>query len=328
MSSRANCHSATTSAIAALFILAAASLPVLAEENPFTKHPEPPLVGRWDLTVHGPNGDYPSWLEVRQLGFRTLVASYVGQFGSARPVSFVKLEDGSFRFNLPPQWEHRLTDIVVEGKLTATDTLRGEVTDDQGKPLAWEGVRAPALTRDSQPKWGKSIELFNGRDLTGWKPRFPDKKNGWVVRDAILANDTPGNDLLTDNKFNDFKLHVEFRYPKDSNSGVYLRGRYEVQIEDNFGKAPDSHYIGGIYGFLTPNRNTAKPAGEWQTLDITLVGRLITVALNSEEVIVRQTIPGITGGAIDSNEATPGPLLLQGDHGPVEFRKVTITAAE
>lgn len=315
-----------TSAISGL-MLAAACLPALADENPFTKHPEPPLVGRWDLTVHGPMGDYPSWLEVRQLGFRTLVGSYVGRFGSARPVSFVKHEDGSFRFSIPPQWERRLTDVVVEGKLDG-DKIRGEVTDDEGKPLAWEGVRAPALNREGEPKWGKAIELFNGRDLIGWKQRFPDKKNGWVVRDGILANDAPGNDLLTETKFTDFKLHVEFRYPKGSNSGVYLRGRYEVQVEDNFGKAPDSHYIGGVYGFLTPNRNTAKPAGEWQTMDITLVGRLVTVALNGEQVIVRQTIPGITGGAMDSDEAAPGPVLLQGDHGPVEFRKVTITAAE
>jgi 3-keto-disaccharide hydrolase len=318
----------TISALSGL-MLAAACLPAALadDENPFTKHPEPPLVGRWDLTAHGPKGDYPSWLEVRMLGFRTLVGSYVGQFGSARPVSFVKHENGSFRFSIPPQWEHRLTDVVIEGKLDG-DTIRGVVTDDEGKPLAWEGVRAPALTRGAEPKWGKAIDLFNGRDLAGWKQRFPDKKNGWVVRDGILANDTPGNDLLTESKFTDFKLHAEFRYPKGSNSGIYLRGRYEVQVEDNFGKAPDSHYIGGVYGFLTPNRNTAKPAGEWQTMDITLVGRLVTVALNGEEVIVRQNIPGITGGAMDSNEAAPGPVLLQGDHGPVEFRKVTITTAE
>lgn len=316
-----------TSSILLSLSLVAASLTSVAADDPFTKHAEPSLVGRWNLTVHGPTGDYPSWLEVRMLGFRTLVGSYVGRFGSARPVSFVKLEDGSFRFSLPPQWEHRLTDVVVEGKLDG-DKIHGEVTDDEGKPLKWDGVRAPALDRNAEPKWGKATELFNGRDLTGWNPRFSEKKNGWVVRDGILANDKPGNDLLTGTKFSDFKLHAEFRYPKDSNSGIYLRGRHEVQIEDNFGKAPDSHYIGGIYGFLTPNRNAAKPAGEWQSLDVTLIGRLVTVTLNGEEVIVRQNIPGITGGAIDSDEAAAGPVLIQGDHGPVEFRKLTITTPE
>ena len=141
----------------------------------------------------------------------------------------------------------------------------------------------------------------------------------------MLTNSEPGNDLLTEQKFTDFKLQAEFRYPKGSNSGIYLRGRYEVQIEDNFGNEPDSHEIGGIYGFLTPIKNAAKEAGEWQTLEITLVGRAVTVVLNGEQVIDRQAIPGITGGALDSDEGAPGPIMLQGDHGPVEFRKLMLT---
>jgi Domain of Unknown Function (DUF1080) len=108
------------------------------------------------------------------------------------------------------------------------------------------------------------------------------------------------------------------------NSGVYLRGRYEVQIEDNFGEEPDSHNIGGIYGFLMPIKNAAKESGEWQTLEVTLVGRAVTVVLNGEQVIDRQAIPGITGGALDSHEGEPGPIMLQGDHGVVEFRRVTL----
>src|SRR5204862_2340807 len=136
----------------------------------------------------------------------------------------------------------------------------------------------------------------NGRDLTGWKPRSTTVKNGWLVRDGMLVNAQPGNDLLTERTLTDFKLYAEFRYPKGSNSGIYLRGRYEVQIEDNFGEEPDSHKIGGIYGFLTPCVNAAKPAGEWQTLDVTLVGRAVTILLNGERVIDRQAIPGITGG--------------------------------
>src|SRR5438094_644040 len=118
------------------------------------------------------------------------------------------------------------------------------------------------------------------------------------------------------------------RFRPRGNSGIHLRGGYEVQIEDNFGEEPESHKIGGIYGFLTPSVNAAKKAGEWQTLDITLVGRVVTVVLNGERVIDRQTIPGITGGAIDSDEGGPGPILLQGDHGPIEFRRVTVTAGK
>jgi hypothetical protein len=169
--------------------------------------------------------------------------------------------------------------------------------------------------------------LFNGRDLSGWKPRAAAVKNGWRVENGVLANVNPGNDLMTEQRFEDFKLHVEFRYPKGSNSGIYLRGRYEVQIEDNYGQEPDSHRIGGVYGFLTPSVNAAKRAGEWQSMAITLVGRQVTVVLNGERVIARQAIPGITGGALDSDEGRPGPILLQGDHGRVEFRKVTLTPA-
>ena len=129
---------------------------------------------------------------------------------------------------------------------------------------------------------------------------------------------------MTEEKFMDFKLHVEFRYPEGSNSGVYLRGRYEVQVEDGYGKQPDSHYLGGVYGFLTPNENAAKKAGEWQSYDITLVGRRVTVVANGKTIIHNQIIPGITGGALISREAEPGPLYLQGDHGPVEYRNITI----
>ena len=127
--------------------------------------------------------------------------------------------------------------------------------------------------------------------------------------------------------FNDFKLHIEFRYPKESNSGVYLRGRYEVQIEDSKGREPLSIYLGGIYGFIDPLFNMAKEPGEWQAYDITLVGRLVTVVVNGVTVIYNQPIPGVTGGALDSNEGEPGPIMMQGDHGPIEYRNIIITPA-
>ena len=133
---------------------------------------------------------------------------------------------------------------------------------------------------------------------------------------------------MTDQLFNDFKLHIEFRYPKDENSGVYLRGRYEVQIADNKGKEPLSIYLGGVYGFLSPTEMMAKDAGEWQSYDITLVGRLVTIAVNGKTVICSQNIPGITGGALDSHEGEPGPIMLQGDHGAIDFRNIVITPAK
>jgi hypothetical protein len=286
----------------------------------------PPVIGRWDLTVHDPQGDYSSWLEVRRSGYTTLVGRFVGRFGSVRPIGKVEFADGRVSFTVPPQWERRKDDLHFDGRLDGDNALRGETTDDASRRVTWTGRRAPELKRDHPPTWGEPVELFNGRDLSGWKPRPPADKHGWVVRDGLLVNATPGTDLVSERTFTDFKLHAEFRYPKGSNSGLYLRGRYEVQIEDNYGLEPDSHYIGGIYGFLTPSVNAAKPAGEWQSIDVTLAGRVVTVVLNGERVIDRQAIPGITGGALDSDEGSPGPIMVQGDHGPIEFRKVTLTA--
>jgi hypothetical protein len=282
-----------------------------------------PLQGRWDLTVQDGRGTYPSWLEVKQSG-RTLVGSFVGHFGSARPVSEVAFAHGHLSFEIPVQFEGGSEHLRIEGDLQS-DRLTGTLRDSEGKSTTWTGVRAPSLHRTGEPRWGQPIELLNGKNLDGWMARNPAGRNGWVVDNGVLINKQPGNDLVTQRKFDDFKVHLEFRYPAGSNSGVYLRGRYEAQIEDDYGQEPESHIIGGIYGFLTPRINAAKKPGEWQTYDITLVGRRLTLALNGELLIDRQEIPGITGGALDSNEGEPGPLMLQGDHGQVEFRKVVLT---
>jgi hypothetical protein len=314
-----------------LLCLIAAAPPTTSttKENPFKRRQiPPPIVGRWDITARDAEGEYPSWFEVEQSGYRTLVGRYVAKSGSARPIARVEFDDatGEFRFAVPPQWERRLDDVVLEGKLEG-DTIRGRTTDVKGKPVSFQARRAPALKREGDITWADPIDLFNGRDLAGWTPRWSEKPNGWIVRDGLLINDKPGNDLLTEQRFTDFKLIAEFRYPKKSNSGIYLRGRYEVQIEDTHGQDPDSHKCGGVYGFLVPSVNAAKPAGEWQTMEITLIGRAATIVLNGERVIDRQLIPGITGGALDSREDEPGPVLLQGDHGPVEFRKLMLTPA-
>jgi hypothetical protein len=319
---RISCASIGASLLAAALVTSFAG----GEDKP-TKKEAPSIRGRWDLVVQGTHGDYPSWLEVRLSGYSTLVGSFVGQFGSARPLSRVEFDGGRIHFTLPPQWEGRKNDLDFEGTLDG-DVIHGKTTDNDGKRVAWTGRRAPSLIRAKAPIWAEPIELCNGKDLTGWKPRSADAKSHWAVKDGVLVNAASGTDLVTERKFTDFKLHTEFRYSAGSNSGVYLRGRYEVQIEDNYGEEPDSHRIGGVYGFLTPSVNAAKKAGEWQTLDVTLVGRTVTVVLNGERIIDRQAIPGITGGALDGTESEPGPILLQGDHGPVEFRKLSLTPGE
>ena len=302
------------------------TVPAMAQGDAAIGRAALPVMGRWDVTVQGSDDSYPSWFEVRRSGHRTLVGSFVGQFGSARPISKVEYDNGRIRFTLPPQWESRSDDLTFEGKLEG-HVLRGETTDDKGKRIHWEARHAPSLKRTQTPSWRDPIELFNGKDLSGWKPRVPDGKNGWLVRNGLLTNAVPGNDLMSERTFTDFKLHAEFRYPPGSNSGIYLRGRYEVQIQDDSGHDPESHGSGGVYGFLTPSVNAARKAGEWQTLEVTLRGRQVTIVLNGERVVDRQSIPGITGGALDSDEGQPGPILIQGDHGAVEFRSLSVTPA-
>ena len=280
------------------------------------------IVGKWDLDVEMDKGILPSWLEVKKSGTKALVGYFVAHNGSARPISEVFFHNGIIDFSIPPQFDG-LNDLHFQGILKQ-GKLSGVILDSQGGVNKFSGVRAPKLIRSMDVNWGKSISLFNGYNLDGWKSSDPEKKNQWTVKKGVLLNPESGVNLITDKKFEDFKLSIEFRYPKGSNSGVYLRGRYEVQVEDNYGLEPESTLFGGIYGFLKPNQMAAKPAGEWQRYEITLIGRRVSVVANDKKIINDQIIPGITGGALDSKEGMPGPIMLQGDHGIVEYRNIKI----
>ena len=284
------------------------------------------LLGRWDLVVQRGTQTSPSWLEVERSGTATLVGQFVGSGGSARPIAKIEFTEGTFRFAIPPQWESNPRDITFEGRLES-DRLTGSMTMGDGQKLTWSGTRAPSLRRAGPPAWGAPVRLFNAKSLDGWQP-VGRGDSQWSAVGGILQNAKSGANLVTVQKFDDFKLHVEFRVPKGENSGVYLRGRYELQIDDAAGLEPSSHHLGGLYGFIAPSENVARAAGEWQSMDITLTGRMLTYALNGTTVICNREIPGITGGAIDSAEAEPGPLLLQGDHGPVDYRNIVITPAK
>ncbi len=286
---------------------------------------EPAIIGRWDLTVYQGDKLVPSWLEVKLSGIRTLVGYFVAEGGSARPVAEVHFDNGKVNFSIPPQWDRTNIDLIFQGELQG-DKLTGTIRNSRGETQPFTGERAPLLKRSAPPVWGTPIKLFNGKDLSGWHAQRSD--NQWMVENGVMKSPRSGSNIMTDQKFNDFKLHIEVRFPAGSNSGVYLRGRYEVQVEDNYGKEPASTLFGGVYGFLTPNEMAAKKAGEWNTYDITLVGRRVTVVANGKTIISDQIIPGITGGALDSKEGEPGPIFLQGDHGPVEYRNIVITPAK
>ncbi len=283
------------------------------------------IEGRWDLTVDLGDRLAASWLEVRLSGIKTLVGYFVADGGSARPISEVFFKDNKVSFHIPGQWENTDKELIVEGTLK-DGKLSGTMLTPRGQRVTWVGVPAPSLKRDKAPVWGKPITLFNGKNLDGWQPT--GKENQWVVENGILKSPRPGSNIKTNKTFNDFKLHIEFRYPKESNSGVYLRGRYEVQVEDSKGMEATNIHLGGLYGFIDPLEMVAKNAGEWQSFDITLVGRIVTVIANGKTIIRDQIIPGITGGALDSREAEPGPIMMQGDHGLIEYRNIVITPAK
>ena len=284
------------------------------------------FLGRWDLTLQAPDREYPSWLELRQESGQ-LKARMVSRWGNARALPKVDLSNGRLTFVSPKEEEERPDDMVFEGTLMGK-TLSGTTTGPDGTPWQWTGQRAPALNRESAPKWGKPISLFNGKDLAGWKMKGSGT-TVWKVENGNLLSPGNGPELIHDAKFEDFKLHVEFNCGANSNSGIYLRGRYEVQVETDSLEEPPSHHMGGVYGFLGASPELPRKPGEWQSFDITLVGRWITVVQDGQTIIDNQEIPGITGGALDSHEELPGPIYLQGsEKGLVAYRSIIITPAK
>jgi hypothetical protein len=205
----------------------------------------------------------------------------------------------------------RLTGAVKRG-----DTAAGQIA----------GVRAPALQRSMPAAWTDSETIFNGKDLTGWEP-MGRAENHWVARDGDLLNETKGANLRTTRKFDDFKLHIEFNCPEAGNSGIYLRGRYEVQVEyEPEGTEDKYHMMGAIYSFVAPTVMLPRKAGQWESFDITLVGRRVSILRNGVKTVDNQEIPGITGGALDSNEGEPGPFYFQGDHtGGMRYRNIRVS---
>jgi hypothetical protein len=285
-----------------------------------------PFLGRWDLTLKAPDREYPSWLELREENGQ-LKAEMVGRWGNARPLPSAQISNGHVKFVSPKEEEESKTDLVFEGALSGK-TLSGTLTGPDGKTWQWTGYRAPSLKRASPPNWASPIPLFNSRDLTGWHEEKAGASPAWKVENGLLI--TPGNgpELINNSKFEDFKLHVEFNCGPESNSGVYLRGRYEVQVETDSITDPPERRLGSVYGFLAPSPEPARTPDKWQTYDITLIGRIVTVVLNGTTLIENKEIPGITGGALDSHEALPGPIYLQGsEKGHVRFRSVVITPA-
>ncbi|HUO15387.1 MAG TPA: DUF1080 domain-containing protein [Verrucomicrobiae bacterium] len=298
-----------------------------ADKNPSTPASTQPFLGRWDLTLTTPGHTYGMWLEITQEDGQ-YKARMVSRWGHARLLPKLEISGDHLTFVSPKEEEDSKEDLVFVGKLSGK-TIEGTTTGPDGTTWHWNGERAPDLTMAGAPKWGMPIQLFNGRDLTGWHQSDTSAPVVWKLENGTLVSPGHGPELITDAKFTNFKLHIEFNCAKGSNSGVYLRGRYEVQIEDDPEPEGPTMRTGGVYGYLAPSPEQPRRPGEWQSYDITLLGRFVTVIQNGQTIINNEEIPGITGGALDSHEGSPGPIYLQGSEaGHVAFRNISITPAK
>jgi len=273
-----------------------------------------PFAGRWDLTITTHKTAFPSWIELADEG-ATPAIRLVGRTGSVHSVRDARMEGSHLIFVDPQSSGDGRWDLTVKDRKLAGRSPDGEVA----------GVAAPPMNRKPSKAWTAPEPLFDGRDLAGWEPDQPSE-NHWAAQDGELRNQSAGANLRTVRTFGDFKLHIEYNCPAGGNSGVYLRGRYEVQVEyEPPGKNDAFHAMGSIYGFIAPSVEVAARPGQWESYDVTLVGRTVTVTRDGVRIIDSE-IPGITGGALDSHEADPGPLYLQGDHtGGLKFRNITIS---
>jgi hypothetical protein len=150
---------------------------------------------------------------------------------------------------------------------------------------------------------------------------------GWRAEEGAITNEKGSNNLVSKEKFLNFRLQAEYKLAQGSNSGIYLRGRYEIQVFDDAGRegAPRNTDHAAIYGRTPASVYASKPPDEWQTLDIILVANRVTVTLNGQRVHDNAVIEGVTGGALDNAEASPGPVMVQGDHSRIWIRKLVVT---
>ena len=301
-----------TAALIGLISLFAVAQP-RAQENPF--------LGTWNLSGDPPRQHFVYWLEVKAEGGR-LSAMFLNRGGSPVPAEDVTITESELSFALPASGDRRpQVSLRAEG-----GKLRGTVTADKtGVPVT--GVRPPKwgpCDANAKHTYGKPVALFDGRTLDAWDVQHRDRPSGWRVDDGAMTNVPKANNLVSKERFQDFRLDAEYRLSPKGNSGIYLRGRYELQVLDDAGTAPGIHGHMSIYARRAPDINASAPAGEWQTAQVTLVGNCVTVVLNGTTVHDHARIPGITGGALDVDETEPGPIMIQGDHEQVWFRKLVV----
>ncbi len=301
--------------IASLLLIACAGIITRAQENPF--------LGKWDITGTAPNNNYIFWLEVKNEDGK-LAGYFLNRSGSVLKLPEIAIEDGVLVF--APASQPGAPKQVHRAKVE-DERLLGLLTIGE-QEIAWIGVRPPqwsSYDANGRHRLGTPVPLFDGKTMENWEVQHKDRPSGWTVVDGAMTNEAHANNLVSRHRFENFKIRCEFKIEEKSNSGIYLRGRYELQVLDDFGKEPGIHGHMALYSRVKPLLNAGLPAGQWQTMEATIVGNRLSVTLNGKKVHDNIVIDGLTGGALDSNEGEPGPILIQGDHGKVWFRRIIVT---
>jgi hypothetical protein len=335
--------------VAVLLTFSLTSCESKSKVEPVEKTDITEFLGQWTIDIQGGG---VGWLEVRQEG-AYLDGDILWWGGSVVPVENIflaqdhvltvqrsnnvvrKRDDNNnpVRTQVVTSW----LEIVKNGEKIEGIQLNPKSNGLGVDTSTFTGTKLPPPPPApdlSAVKYGTPIDLFNGKDLTGWRLINENQKNGFSVKDGVLSNDpvqvegaphvSYGN-LRTEQVFEDFNLKLEVNIPAGSNSGVYLKGMYEIQVVDSYGKELDPHNMGGVYSRIKPLTSAEKRPGVWQTMDITLCDRHATVILNGVKIIDNQPVYGPTGGAIISDVFAPGPIYLQGDHGTVQYRNIVLT---
>ena len=285
--------------------------------------------GRWDISVNGLSSARGWWLEVSGAGTPNSKGKFTGApLAIVEDIPKIAISDGELRFGIESRYRQNRPEKGVywarleDGKLKGTFEIEG----DPSTYLEWTGVRAPALPEKDDGSWkrGDPVVLFDGRSVSGWQTVGSVRSLGWTVKEGILSNGLGSTNLVSEKKFWNMAVEVEYRIGPRSASGVGLRGRYLVEIADDADRPVSMQISGAILGRIAPTLNAAKTPDEWQTMSARLVGRQVTVFLNGIRVIDRQTIDGPSAIALDTDEADPGPILLQGDRGPVGYRRIVV----
>jgi hypothetical protein len=313
----------------ALILAAAVALPTDArQQNPF--------LGVWNLTGTGQDSANVYWLEIKDTG-GTLSGMFLNRTSSPFALAVVKIENGELVFQggkpgapTGPEYRAKFEGGKLIGHHTVSQRAQGVNTLTQ-RTVNWVGVRPPSwpdVNANGKHTYGAPVVLFDGKTIDTFVGQNPNRPLGWSVVEDVATNTPPANNLVSKEKFKDFKIEAEYKLAPKGNSGIYLRGRYELQLYDDLTGDPNTqpqHKHMAIYGRTPTSTQASKPAGEWQRMEAVIVGNRVTVTLNGTRVHDNAVIQGITGGALDNDELAPGPILIQGDHEQVWVRKVVVT---